>query len=85
MNRQEQKEHTPRRKEHKKNTSVYSDHCAIITEINWTEGNIERRRNNQYKIITEKSLQKINQNTLLLLLLLLFYYVQDKSITYATI
>jgi hypothetical protein len=53
----EEKEYTPSHKDGKK--IIYSDHCAIITEINWTEANIERCKSNSYKIITEKSMDMI--------------------------
>ena len=57
----EEKEHTPKYTEGKKTT--YSDHCAIIAEIQVTEANIEQHKYSSRKIITEKSLEKLSKMT----------------------
>ena len=57
----EEKEHTPGYKEGSQVT--YSDHCAIIVEMQVTEANLEQHEINTSKVITEESLNKISQMT----------------------
>ena len=57
----EEKEHTPGYKEGSQVT--YSDHCAIIVEMQVTEANLEQHDINTRKVITEESLNKISQMT----------------------
>ena len=51
---------TPRYTRNKKTT--YTDHCAIISEMNWTQANIDSNKNIQRRI-NEESLQQINSKT----------------------
>ena len=51
---------TPRYTRNKKTT--YTDHCAIISQMNWTQANIDTSKNIRRKI-DEESLQKINSKT----------------------
>ena len=57
----EEKEHTPGYKEGSQVT--YSDHCAIIVEMQVTEANLEQHEINTSKVIAEESLNKISQMT----------------------
>ena len=57
----EDKEHTPRYKE--KTNNVYSDHCAIISTVKWTDANIERRKARQRKVMTKNSLARFHEMT----------------------
>ena len=57
----EEKEHTPGYKEG--NQITYTDHCAIIVEMQVTEANIEQHKESTKKIITERSLSKISEMT----------------------
>ena len=57
----EKKEITPRHKEGK--NMVYTDHCAMIIEIQWEMANIERSCNEKVCAITDKSLGNIKKAT----------------------
>ena len=58
----EDKEDTPRYREGKK--TIYSDHCALITEIGWTQANTERYTTQKEElVINERALEKFNRET----------------------
>ena len=57
----EDKIHTPGYKE--KSRTVYSDHCAMICSIRWTDASIDRKEAARKKVMTEKSLTLFQERT----------------------
>ena len=57
----EDKEYTPRYKE--KNKTTYSDHCAIISTVRWTDANIDRLKASRKKVMTQNSLVRFHEMT----------------------
>ena len=57
----EDKDHTPRYKEN--NKMIYSDHCAIISEIRWTDANKDRLKAGRRKVMTQSSLIRFHEMT----------------------
>ena len=57
----EKKEITPRHKEGR--STVYTDHCAFVIQIQWEMANIERSGNKRISAITDKSLENIKKAT----------------------
>ena len=57
----EDKIHTPKYNDGKRD--IFTDHCAIITEIKWIDANIANTKANSKMIVDDKSLMKFKQNT----------------------
>ena len=57
----EEKEHTPKHTEG--NKTIFTDHCAIITEIKIMEANIEQHKASKKTVITERSLESLREAT----------------------
>ena len=57
----EEKSDTPQYTKQDKTT--FSDHCAMITEINWTEASNEEHKCEDLYIINDETLQRFNEET----------------------
>ena len=57
----EEKMHTPGYKENSR--TVYTDHCAMICSMRWTDASIDRKEAARKKVMTERSLTLFHERT----------------------